>query len=272
MHLELVSYFATAPSTGALATPFGSGTANADSLTVKNARGTIMIVDWWAHSLVSGSHAILSDSMHDRLVGNKVITVGSGTSAGAGRTQRLIVPGLPMQVQPQEDLSINVVGSNTSGDVECGSMMIAYEGLPGISPRLIAWDDLLKLGVTNTAITASIAGSGAGYSGSELINADVDVLKANTDYALLGIVPGVEVLNCWISGPDTGNVKMGVPGFASDRDKTQDYFAYLSRITGMATIPVINSGNKKSTYIGIGGNENATATPITLVLIELAQG
>ena len=109
MVIKHICYKSVAPgSTPSLATPFGSGTASSDSFTILNSKEPAAIVDWITHSIGSGYHAILSESMHDQTQGYKVAVRGSGTSAGAGLTQRLSIFGLPQQVEPQERLSVIV--------------------------------------------------------------------------------------------------------------------------------------------------------------------
>jgi hypothetical protein len=62
-------------------------------------------------------------------------------------------------------------------------------------------------------------------------------------------------------GPDTGNVRIGVPGNDLDNEQAATFFAMLSRAYDEPMIPVINSGNKGSTYIGALQDEN-NASPV----------
>jgi len=258
MHVELVSYSATQPNTGAAAAAF-----TGDSLVIKNDRklGTRML-SMWAFNQVEGYHQIYTQTSHDTTRGWRTVVEATDI------TDRLPM-GIGMPVEAQELMNITIAGSNTAGDVETGHCLIHYTDLPGIDQRNLDWTAVVRRTEKITTVQASITGSGAGYSGTELINADSDLLLANRDYALLGIETVTPVGTVWLSGPDTGNVKIGVPGNALRPDLTGNYFAMLSRAYNKPLIPVINSGNKNSTSIGVGMNENAGATVVSLNLCLL---
>jgi hypothetical protein len=258
MHFELVSYSATQPNTGAAAAAF-----TGDSLTIKNDRkqGT-KILAMWAFNQVEGFHQIATPSGHDTTRGWRTVVEANDI------TDRLDL-GIGMPVEAQELMTITIAGSNTAGDVETGHLLIHYKDLPGIDQRFLDWQTVQRRTEKITTIQASITGSGAGYSGTELINADSDLLMANRDYALLGIETVTPCGAVWLTGPDTGNVRVGVPGNSIRPDLAGAYFAVLSRAYDLATIPVINSGNKNSTNIGVAMNENAGATVVSLNLCLL---
>ena len=70
----------------------------------------------------------------------------------------------------------------------------------------------------------------------------------------------------YISGPDFGNVRIGVPGDIADHDLNAQFFAVLSRAYGLPAIPIFNSGNRAQTFIGVVQNELAAAVPVTIHL------
>lgn len=258
MHFELLSYSATAPNTGAAATAF-----TGDSLTIKNDRGKEpRIIALWAFSQVEGFHQIIQPSGgHDTTRNFRTVVEAND------QTDRLDL-GLPWPAYAQDTMLITIAGSNTAGDVETGHMLLRYNDVGGIMQRNLSWSQLVKRGEMPLTIQASITGSGAGYSGSELITADSDLLKANRDYAVVGIETVTPVGAIWLHGPDTGNVRVGVPGNAVRPDLCGGYFGVLSRAyDDDALIPVFNSGNKQSTTIGIAMNENAGATIVSVNLV-----
>jgi len=260
MHIELVSYSATQPNTSGAAAAF-----TGDSLTIKNSKGAAKVISIWAFNQVEGFHQIAFPSGHDTTRGWRSIVEANSP------TFRL-PNGLPMEVQPQELMTITIAGSNTAGDVETGHMLVHYDDLPGVTQRLATWERVqaaVMKGAKQTTVQATITGTAAGYSGAELINAESDLLRANSDYALVGIETSTPVGAVTIVGPDTGNVKIGVPGDALNSQVTAGFFGLLSRALNMATIPIINSGNKNSTFIGVAANENAGATIVSLNLVLL---
>lgn len=258
MHIELLSYSATQPNTGAAAAAF-----TGDSLTIKNDRklGTLILA-MWAFNQVEGYHQIYTQTSHDTTRGWRTVVEANDI------TDRL-QHGIGMKVEAQELLNITIAGSNTAGDVETGHLLVQYQDLPGIDQRNIDWTALQRRTEKITTVQATITGTGAGYTGTELITADSDLLMANRDYAIMGIETATPCGAVWITGPDTGNVKIGVPGNATRPDLAGSYFTILSRAYNKPLIPVINSGNKASTNIGVAMNENAGATVVSLNLALL---
>lgn len=260
MHQKLISYSATQPNTGAAGAAF-----TGDSLTIENATGKVRVLAWWCFNQVIGTHQIVYPSGHDT-------TRNIRTVVDVLNPMPRNVLGTPWFVEPQETLAITIVGSNTAGDVETGHLALLYNNLPGVSSRHITWDQAQSRIQKQITVQASIAGSGAGYSGTELINADSDLMMANRDYCVLGIETQASVAATWIQGPDTGNVKIGVPGMSSRPEICGQWFAALSRAYGESLIPVINSGNRNATNIGVAMNENATATVVSINLGLLSRG
>jgi hypothetical protein len=260
MHLKLLSYSATAPSTGAAAAAF-----TGDSLTIENSTGKVRVLAMWANNQVVGTHQIVYPSGHDT-------TRNWKTVVDVLNPNPRNVLGSPWFVEPQELLSITIVGSAVAGDVETGHLLLHYANLPGVSSRHMTWPQFLDRCEKQITVQASIAGSGAGYSGTELINADSDLMMANRDYAVLGIETTTTVGAVWLQGPDTGNVKVGVPGNSARPEVGGNWFAGLSRAYDDSLIPIINSGNRNNTQIGIAMNENAAATVVSLNLGLLKRG
>ncbi len=261
MHIELVSYSATQPNTG------GAGAAlTGDSLTIKNfQQGGARILAWWGFNQVEGWHQLVFPSGHDTTRNlREVVDV---------LNPELIWPAInvPIELQAQELMSLTIAGSNVSGDVEIGCFLVQYDNLPNVESGLIDYAELLRRAQPSKSLTiqATITGSGAGYSGAELVTAESDLLHANTDYAVVGIGSDTPCAAVTLVGPDTGYVKVGVPGDVAHRDVAGGFFVGLARAYGAKTIPVINSGNKASTYLGVAMNENAGATIVSVNLIEL---
>lgn len=262
MHTRIIGFSATQPNTGAAATAF-----TGDSLTIENNSpgGRVAIVGLWAFNQVEGFHQVAFPSGHDTTRGFRYVV-----EANAITTRNIM--GVPLRVMPQELLSITIAGSNTAGDVECGFALLHYSNLPGVDARHIGWDELLRRGEDQTTIQASITATAAGWSGSELITADSDLLKANTDYAVVGISTSTPCGAIALRGPDTGNVRTGVPGDALNSEIAAGFFGMLARAYNKPLIPIINSGNRANTFLDVGTNENAGATVVSAYLVELAKG
>jgi hypothetical protein len=257
MHTELVTFSATQPNTGGAATAL-----TGDSLVIKNSRGPAHIIAWWAQQQVDGFQQLVTPTAHDTTRGFRQVVE-------ANNIDSILPPGMAIEVQPQELMSITIAGSNTAGDVELGMMLIHYGNLPGVESRAIKWSEMNRRAETLTTVQMTLAGAAAGYTGAELITAESDLLRANRDYAIVGATTSTACGAITIIGPDTGYVRTAVPGQASDADIGVDWFGRLSRQFDLATIPVINSGNKASTTIGIVQNENNVSPVISITLALL---
>jgi hypothetical protein len=216
----------------------------------------------WSTHQTAGFDQVAFPSGHDTTRGYR-----SGAATGVNPVQLPL--GFSMQVDPQELLSVTIAGSVTAGDVEQNSMLLHYEDLPGVNARLIKADEADRRAEKLTTIEASIVSSaGPGYSGTALINAGSDLLMANRDYALMGFYSRTAVHLIGLVGPDTGNMRVAAPGVLRPELSSQ-WFAALSRATGMPCVPVINSGNKASTNFFVATDENAGTFVITAFLALL---
>lgn len=263
MHLEAIAFQATQPNTGAAAAaaPSTAGIP-ATSLTIKNARSAAMVLALFSHHQTDGWVQLTYPTAHDTTRGLRI-------RAEADNVRPLAPVGLPFPLQPQELLSVQLAGSNTAGDVETGCALVLYENLPGVDSRLIDWPTLKRRTAALLTVEATITGTAAGWSGNELLTAESDLLRANRDYAVLGITPTVRCAALAIHGPDTGYQLCAVPGEPNAGELTSQWFPALSRFYDKPLIPVINSGNKSATYLAVLANENAGAVPCSVLLALL---
>jgi len=261
MHIESIAFSVTAPgASGANATA-----AEGDSLTIKYGRNP-RILNVWADSQAAGWIQINYPTAHDT-------TRPFRAPVMAGEPTARMVMGLPMPITPQETMTITMAGSATTGDVESGCMLIAYDEMPGSNQNLMSWTDVVRQMEKLTTVFLTLtpaASSGGQWSGSEAINAETDLLIANRDYAVLGIEMQSECTAVSIKGPDTAGQRIAVPGSTEFADQSANWFALLSRAFGnMRTIPVINSANKNNTLIECVQDENLGTVTVAIMLALL---
>jgi len=259
MNLEIISYSAVQPNTG-----LAGAAITGDSLIIKNSRSRAAILDYWAFNQVAGFHQILAPSLHDT-------TRNFRANVNAAEVDSLIPDGMSIQPQPQETLSVFVAGSNVALDAELGCLLVYYKDLPGVEARMISYAELQKKTQVLTTVSATLTGAGgvAGYTGTELINAESDLLRANRDYAVLGATTSLDCGAVCMSGPDFGNVRIGVPGDAGDNTQNREYFTALARQFNMPLIPVFNSGNRNSMNLSFLQNEVNISPLVTWYLALL---
>jgi hypothetical protein len=256
MHIEILTTQATAASTGAAAT------ANTgDSLVIKNGKGVIKSLCSWASRQVAGFTQTIVPSSHDTTRGYR-----AGCPIGTGL---MTVPlGLSLEFSGQETIAQTIAGSAVAGDIELDSHLLFYADFPGIQMRSISDAQLRSRMDMLLSVESSIAAVATGQYSEEAITADSDLLRANRDYAVIGMTSRTAAHALTLKAPDFGNARIGVPG-ALRPELGAQFFAMLSRIHGLPVIPVFNSGNKAQVSVGFCADENAAATLVTLHLALL---
>jgi hypothetical protein len=171
-------------------------------------------------------------------------------------------------LKPQDILLPEIAGSSSGTAIEIGAMLIYYADLPGASARLT--DEATVKAKTRNTLTVQvpvIPGNTGGWAGSAAINSYEDLLKANTDYAIVGIETDTMCACLSVKGPDTSNLRVGAPGMLAQRWLTRDWFLWLARFYGLPLIPVFNSANKGGTIVEVAMNQTgSTSVGINCVL------
>jgi hypothetical protein len=258
MHIELITCAATAAaSTGSAATALAE-----DSLVVKNGKGDIDIIALWQTNQTPGFGQLIFPSGHDTTRGWRS-GMAAGVNVGALALRQNI------QVQAQETLAYTIAATAVAGDVENASMLVRYKNFPGIEARLMKEAEVLNRTDKMTTVENSLASAaGPSYGTPELINQDSDLLRANRDYALLGLTCRTAVHAIYVSAPDFGNVRVGAPGMLR-YDIGSQWFMMQSRLHDEPLVPVFNSANKSNIMIGVATDENAGTFVVTAHLALL---
>lgn len=259
--LEVIGGQATAPST----TFTGLTMAAGNSLTIRNAplTSTVKLLQTWCDNQTAGTLRIRSPKLHDNVQGIRL-------AVSASDVVPLLPWGLGQKLIPQDVLIAELTGSATAGDLEGAALLIYYEDLQGTDARLAKWADIAARiqSIVTVENTLSL-GTGGGYTGEEAINAEFDLLKANTDYALLGYIVSAECLLVRWRGADTGNLGVGGPGNETLRHVTSDWFKRLSIAFDLPLIPVFNSANRGGILLDGIQDENGTDVTVSSILAEI---
>jgi len=257
-HLVLTTAIATAAATTGTAAAALAG----DSLTTRNYGKFPKIFNAFATCQTVGFVQMAWPTAHDTTRGWRV-------GIPAASTQIALPLGAYLPITPQETIAATIAATAQAGDVELLSWLTLYDENHG--QRLVDWPEVSRRLEKLTTIESSLASVASTYgpAGGELITADSDLLIANRDYAILGATCRTAVHCIAFSGPDTGNDKIGCPGFLRFEVGSQ-FFRLLSQASGEALIPVMNSGNKSSTSLFVATDENAGTFVITLHLALLS--
>jgi len=259
--LDTVTSQGTAIGAALAATTIASG----DSFQVKNALLTskAWLLQAWAHNLVAGMMRIRSPKLHDNVdaIRSRVLVA---------TLDPLMAMGAPQQLYPQDVLIHELAGSAVGGQIESICTLLYYEDLPGQNQRLITSDQMRarKRHIHGVRLAITL-GTTTGYNGARAINADVDQLHANTDYAVLGISSDIDTAAICLRGPDTGNLRVSVPGSTKLWQLTERWFVKLSDEYKTPLIPVFNAANKAATLIDAVNNQAGGTCNATIWLAEL---
>lgn len=260
--LDLVTYGGTNIGTTEVALAPVSG----DSRNIRNFDPSkkAHILSFFAWGQGAGYLRFKSPRMHDN--------VANLQFDGVANIKEWLIPGVGQEVFAQDELNVTGAINDGAGDIQIAQALIYYDDLPGANGNYISWNDV-KPRIRNILSVKETFAIGATFvwSGSQNIVADQDLLKANTNYAVLGFTFGTYGLSIAIRGTDTGNLRIGLPCLRDALDPTRLGFKLLSEIYGLPTIPIINSANKTNTYIEGIGNETTNGTDTyNLILAELA--
>lgn len=260
--IDTVTFSVTAAAAGGAAMAVVSG----DSANVRNSTFAQkpVVAQHWVKSQTSGFYQFTHASGHD------LVRDIRGRHVAAA-VLPLFAPGYTEPTEPQETIAATLGAGAVAGDVELLVLQMYYPDLPGVRAQLIDLGQLDARMVDYVTVEDSTTATAASvYSGSRALNAASDLLKANTDYAILGAHIGGVCGALTIRGVDTGNLRVAIPGMPGRPDLTANWFAWLTQETGIAMIPVVNSANKAGVFIENITDENLVAVPFALVMAELS--
>lgn len=258
--MEIISGRVVNPSTTFTAWTMATG----DSASVRSFpfETTARLEDAWCQSAAAGILRVRSPRLHDNVQGIRLGVL-------AATPQPLIPDVVRQRLYPQDQLVIEQTGG--ASETDTGSLLVSYEDLPGIAADIRSWDEIYPT-IRNylTVETQHTSGGTAGdYGGGLAINANFDLLKANTPYAILGYLISAAVCSVGYRSPNFGNLRQGGPG-STQRIETRDWFVRKSVETHEPWIPVFNSANKGSTYVDLLATATATAFVVQTFLAELS--
>lgn len=262
MVLEMLGFQATAAATTGTA---GTAFTN-DSLTVRNfTPGTkAFLLAAWSRQQTDGMTQVVWPSANDTTRNIRWVSEAAFNIQG--------VPwGAPIPMRSQDLISATIFGTAVAGDIEQAILAMYYEDMPGLMGRYLHAKDLMARGVRQVTVQASIdTGTAGNWSGAELITADSDLLRGNTDYALLGANIEESCCALGIRAPDWSNVRVAVPFNPSNERQSSGFFVGLSQAYDMPLIPIFNSANKGGIFLDASHDENDVTVEVSLNLLELS--
>lgn len=218
----------------------------------------------WAQGATAGVVRVRSAKFHDFVQGIRYTYV-------AGVSRNLMPDEAAQILTPQDNLIFEMSGGGAETDL--AAFLAYYNDVPGLDARLATWDQVNSriVNYLTNEVTVTNPTTAGDWSAGTAINATFDLLKANTDYAVLGYQCATAVGCVGIAGSDTANLRAGGPG-TTESIETRDWFISLSKATGRPYIPIINSANKGGTLVSVAHTTAAGTTVVDLILAQLSPG
>lgn len=235
-----------------------------DTFQVKNfVNGKAYLLNAWTKEGTLGDLRVRSPLLHENTQGIRMRTPLVAKC-------RPMLPFDHRQVlQAQDTLTVEMTGGGAETDV--GALLLYYEDLLGGYDSLIsvAQYEASRLHTVELEVAITSGGTAGQYSGTVAANATLNILKANTAYAIIGYTTDTELGCIGITGPDLSNLRIGVPG-STDAYLTANWFYAMSIAQGLPLIPVINSANIGNTNVDVVDTGTATSINVSLILSQLS--
>lgn len=226
---------------------------------------------WGANNATKCQFSIRSPLLHDNVRGIRFAHMFNPTTNVAdGNPQIYTSPYWKQPYQPTDTLIVEALG--TASDDVTLTQLIQYDTPNNIGGRFATAQEV-SARLKNTVgilVTPSAASTTSTYGTAEAIDTDDNRLKANTDYAWLGIQTDLPFTTLSLFGPDTGNFDVSIPGHWNEQI-TSHWFYDMAHVWNSALVPIINSNNKGVTFTKLADAGGGSAPNVTLYLAELAK-
>lgn len=246
----------------------GSG----DSLTLRflDASADIRLLEWWGgDNATKCEFSIRSPLLHDNVRGIRVSQPFNPTLNVADGNPQLYMAPYDQQVYRPSDTLI-VEANGTAADDVTNSQLVFYEGPSVPDSRFITYDEALARQVNKVGIRVNVSAHAttSTYGTAVALNANDDRLKANTWYALIGVLTDLPFTTLTIKGPETGNLRVPIPGHWNQQI-TAGWFLELSRRFGKRMVPCFNANNKANIFLEVADAGGGSAPLTTVQFLEL---
>jgi hypothetical protein len=226
---------------------------------------------WGGDSATKCQFSIRSPLLHDNVRGIRLGNMFNPTLSGAdGAPQIFLAPYWKQPYEPTDTLIVEANG--TAADRCVFTQALRYESPDVQGARLLSAPEVEARLENLVGILVAPTGAATGdYGTAVALNSSDDRLKANTDYALLGLTTDLPFCTAVVFGPDTANFNIPIPGSWNEQ-ATAGWFYEMARRWNQPLVPVINSNNKGVTFVKIADVGGAVAPNVCLQLAELRSG
>lgn len=256
---ELITGRALNPGAGPTALAANTG----DSFQIKSTPDTSSpwLCGMWGSAATAGLLRLRSARMHDATQGLRFVLPAAD--------RRDLLPDEAQTQMYSQDTPIFEIGGG-GAETDAGALLFYYPDLSGSDQRLGTWEQIKPMIAELATVEVAVAGpvTAGDWSPGTALNATNDLLKANTDYAVLGYKVGTDCLAVAFKGADTANMRVGGPGVTESLE-TRDWFVSLARRSSFPAIPVINQANRASTLVHVCHTTAAGTITVDLIVARL---
>ena len=261
--MVFVSGHATAPSTTLTSVISTMTSGDSNNIMYFPSPHRAWIIDAWSKNQTAGIALLTSPKFGDPIMGYRWRGLTGDPYQYWGQQQM-------QEVFPQDPINPQISGSATGGQFEFIGFTTYYSMLPGSQQNLINSRQLSMYRKYDYTVEHSIVGgTAAGYTEVALNGGTVYNLRANTYYAITGMMINTGCFAVTYRGPDLGNQRIAIPGNSTNKEVTRDYFVWKSDILGLPGIPVFNSANGGPTTVGVLCDQAGGTFIVTTQLVML---
>jgi len=203
---------------------------------------------------------LLSPRLHDNVT-------GISFQSAENPTEFLIARDISQQLYAADQLVAQLDAAGSSDTV--AGVSIYYTDLPGVAANLKTWDQIANRIIDIKPVEVDVTTNATiGAWQDTVITTTENQLKANYDYALLGMETSAALLCQGIKGPATGNLRICMPA-ASPTLRLTDYFIFQSQASGKPWIPVFAANDRAATFVSTAANTASAQANVYMILARL---
>jgi hypothetical protein len=257
---DTAAFYVSNPSTSETAYTAASG----DSLVNRffQAPATATLVTFDRSGVTAGIYRVRSPLMYDNVKGIHI-------AEAAGKTIFNLQAPNVQSMYSQDTLIVE--GTGGGAEYEVVTMTRYYSNFQGSDMRLASWGTIMPMIVALYQIEVATTSASTPTAWTDtVVTTTESLLKANTDHAVLGYTVDTAISGVAIKGADTSNFRYGGPGLTLS-PFTSNYFIRIGELTGLPSIPIINSANVGNTFVSTIDAGSSTSSNVTLMIAQLAR-
>jgi hypothetical protein len=150
------------------------------------------------------------------------------------------------------------------------SYTIEYDNFPGADAQFATWEQVqaARRSTFGNRVSAVASGTKGALGTSRALTADDNRFHAGSWYALLGLTVQTQVTTVYLSGPELGGQRIGVPAGAGNLDQSA-YFVDQSKKWQKPMIPVFQGLNAPNWNVFVIDSSASTSPQIDFLYYEL---